>query len=142
MHGRPWAQQQRPQRQVLAFFCAKWVIYDRYGQFKFGTSQASRTSLEPSAAASLQGGVEGPVPNTVYKDDKRVLDGVDDLVLTPDALRYYEALHERREGLAEEARADAGESAFFLIGGFFLRHGSRSRGRILLCHLCLKLTPL
>jgi hypothetical protein len=116
-------------RTVIALFSDKWMVYDRYGTFSFssrnlmatgGTLQASSSSLEPAAAAGDAGPYEGPVPNTLFKKvgDPKALDGrgrdPSELVLTPDALKYYETCHDKRRELADDVRAEAGDCEFQL----------------------------
>ena len=96
------------------------MVYDRYGQYKFDSkakqgSQSCEPSLAPAAGAS--GGIEGPVPNTEYKGnqgDDKALTNNDELVLTPDALKHYEELSDKRRGIADEVRAEVGECEFKL----------------------------
>ena len=51
-----------------------------------------------------------PIP---YKegvwDDKTLIRDVHELVLTPDALRYYDKLYGKRREVADDVRAEAGE---------------------------------
>ena len=118
-----WGSIPEGERTVVSLFSHRWMVYDRYGQFAFDTTtvgqQASVPSLEPVAAASHQvGSVEGPAPNTIYKegkgDPKTLIEGVDEISLTPDALRYYQTLYDKRREVADEVRADAGECEFQL----------------------------
>ena len=95
------------------------MVYDRYGQFRFGPSPLSAPCAQPAAnAGSLIGSVEGPVPNTLYKDNagdpKALVKDVDELVLTHDALDYYDKLYDKRREIADEAHAEAGECEFEL----------------------------
>ena len=127
-----WGCHTEPFRTVVSLFSNKWIIYDRYGQFRFDDSSkssptsrggASRTCgpcLEPATVAGQASGEqrEGPVPNTEYKadqgDPKTIIENVDELVLTPDALQYYVESYQKRRGLADDVRADAGECEFKL----------------------------
>ena len=90
-------------RKVVTLFSDKWMVYDRYGQFHFKTvTQLSEPRYKPVASAEVQ----GPVPNTVYKnrgDPKAILQDADELVLTPDAVDYYKELYDKRKGIADES---------------------------------------
>ena len=58
------------------------------------------------------------MPNTEYKanqgDPKAIIRDVDELVLTPDALKYYEESYRKRRGLADDVQTEAGECEFKL----------------------------
>ena len=112
-------------RQVVSLFSHQWMIYDRYGQFVFDQKktveyshpQSSAPCQVPAADANV-GSVEGSSPNTMFKegrgDPKTLIDGVDELVLTPDALCHYEKLYDKRKAIADDVRADSGECEFKL----------------------------
>ena len=53
------------ERSVITIFSDTWMVYDRYGAYKYTSigAQTTRTWLCPSGVAA----VEGPVPNTNYK---------------------------------------------------------------------------
>ena len=112
-------------RQIVALYSDTWMLYDRYGQCKFNEgARASAVSLDgPSGAtanhtASVEddGAVPGPVPNTRYKrgKDPKAITEEDETELTPDALRYYDELIEKRRGLADDVKAGVGECEFQL----------------------------
>jgi len=116
-----WGKVQKQKRKVVTLFSDQWMIYDRYGQFSFQDEctvcitckpQLSEPSFKPVASAA----VEGPVPNTVYKDagDTKALQDTDELVLTPDAVAYYDERYNKRRVVADEARAEVGECEFEL----------------------------
>ena len=75
------------------------MVYDRYGHFQTRSGpQLSVPRLVPAASAE----VEGPVPNTVYKDggdSKASVSGEDELTLTPAAVDYYKELYQSVEEL-------------------------------------------
>ena len=101
------------------------MIYDRYGKFTFqeadeprmvAASQSAEPCPEPVSREDVHA-VPGPVPHTHYKSkgDARLLDPVqDELVLIPDALRYYDKLYEERRRLAEHVQTEEGECEFVL----------------------------
>jgi hypothetical protein len=98
-----WGRKPAEERRVVSIFSSKWMVYDKYGQFTFGRPQSSAPSLAPAADATSFGGAqEGPVPNTEYKkgigDPKATIRDVDELVLTPEALDYYQELYIKRKG--------------------------------------------
>ncbi len=91
----------------------------------------ARTSSQSCAAGPVSGPPAGattapqgqscpddtPVPNTEYKLQRphypeQAPD--DQLVLSPEALEWYEAAYKKREGVADEAQASAGETEFSL----------------------------
>ena len=111
------------ERTVVSLFSKKWMVYDRYGAFRFDRSQTREPSLEPAAVAgSLARSSKGPVPNTEYRKDQsgpKTRDLDDELVLTPDALRYYDETYAKRREIADDVRTEAGECDFKL--GDYLR---------------------
>ena len=127
-----WGCHAEPVRTVVSSFASKWMVYDRYGQFRFdhsskpdptsrgGASRTCGSCPEPATVAGQASGNqrEGPVPNTEYKanqgDPKTIIENVGEVVLTPDALQYYEESYQKRRGLADDVRADAGECEFKL----------------------------
>ena len=106
------------------------MVYDRYGQFTYQEDDVARRVAvqhapepcpEPVSREDVHG-PPGPVPNTQVKSrgDGNLADPTqDDLVLTPDALRYYDKLYESRRELRDEVLADEGECDFEL--GYALR---------------------
>ena len=92
-------------RQVVSFSHSKWMVYDRYGLLCSGNTLPSEPCLAPAAGADP---CESSVPNTVP------IGSEDDVALDPDALLYYDKVYQKRKGIADEVRADAGESEFTL----------------------------
>ena len=77
------------------------MVYDRYGTFVFGPKSTTAGSTE----------IAGPVPDTLYKDkgSKLIQEG-DELVLTPEALAWYQEAYDKREEVRDEVRASNGET--------------------------------
>ena len=100
------------------------MIYNRYGQFTFRESdERCRVAAQRVAAAEPcpepapredTHGPPSPVPNTRVRSQNDCALDSDELVLTPDALRYYDELYEERRKLREEVLADEGECDFEL----------------------------
>ena len=82
-----WGRTPAQPRVVVSLFHNRWMLYDRYGQFRFETESAGHAHLQrgetshvPSARAGAQ-----DVPKASYKpDDGR--GGAPELGLTRDAL--------------------------------------------------------
>ena len=104
------------------------MIYDRFGQFTFReTDERRRVAAQRVAAAEPcpepvpredTHGPPSPVPHTrVRLENGRVrVTGADsdELVLTPEALRYYAQSYQARRKVREEVLADEGECDFEL----------------------------
>ena len=114
---------------MLVLYYRKCMVYDWHGALvkdsKGAGSRPSEPGETPAAGAAVArvGSVlptpdrprrEGPVPNTVWesKGDERL--GSEELQLTPDALAYYEKVHDLRREHADDARAEVGECEFNL----------------------------
>jgi hypothetical protein len=101
-------------RKVVTLFSDKWMVYDRYGQFRYNQPKLlpCEPGLVPAAGAEV---IEGPVPNTVYapKGDPRLIDG-DELTLLPEVVDYYKELHDKRQANAHRAQSEHGDGEFEL----------------------------
>ena len=97
-------------RKVVTLFAPKWMIYDRYGTLLTGKQRPPPPNIEYVCGGIADSSPsDGPVPGTVWKGD--VLD------YHPDTLAWYEEQAEKREGLADAARAENGETEFELGKG-------------------------
>ena len=120
-----WGQEAVHQRKVVSLFSSKWMVYDRYGSFRYDhplpvvPSAPLAHGVGGTGSEDVVGHVpDSPVPNTKYKadsgDPRTIIPEQDDLVLTPDALRYYEELYEKRKSISDDVKAEAGECDFEL----------------------------
>ena len=124
-----WGCEPMSPREVLVLYDPKWMVYDRYGELLKDARGAGSRPSEPGGSPAAGAAVarvgsllpesdrprrEGPVPNTEWesKGDPRL--GSEELQLTPDALAYYEKVHDLRREHADDARAEADECEFSL----------------------------
>ena len=119
-------------RQVLCLFSSKWMIYNHYHRGSDRSSLAHGPSLSqqpagpsagshgfdafaaPASALGAESGPEhedrdGPVPCTEYIDENH-----DELKLYTEAESHYEDSVKKREELADDVKADAGQTEFQL----------------------------
>ena len=114
------------------------MIYDRYGQFTFRESdERRRVAVQRVAAAEPcpepvpredTHGPPSPVPNTRVRSRRDRAQDSEELVLTPDALRYYDESYEARRQLREEVLEGEGECDFELGTALRLTWVSQQRG--------------
>jgi hypothetical protein len=120
-HGTNWAgitigrQHTDEPRKVVTLFSSKWMVYDRYATMLQGSLQVVPRPKSGSADCAAVLDAEptpGPVPGAEMKGEY--------LEFTKDTLKWYEDKPHQREGLADEARVEAGDTEFQLGDGLRL----------------------
>ena len=105
-----WGLDVRAPRKVVTIFNQRWMVYAEASRV---SARVSNRPTPAAAAGSTDDKFEGPVPNTKYVDrgSEFIVEG-DDIEPTAEGLRYYTKNADKRKEIAEEARADIGESDF------------------------------
>jgi hypothetical protein len=106
-------------RKVVSIFDKNWMVYDRYGHIRFtGDRACLYNALHGKYPAASRAGAAVPNTQLKVKADSKTVDSFPDesaeLVLTPDALAYYEECDQKRRQNADDVRAEAGDTDFKL----------------------------
>ena len=98
-------------RQVLTLFANKWMVYDRYG-ISAPSRAAQQVVIRPNGSDSGRESVAPELVQGAQAPEMLAYDSQGEVCHTEDSLRWYTEGADKREGHAEEIRAEAGEPEF------------------------------